>query len=59
MHNPTDRDYCERRAREEYDRALAAKNYCAANMHRDLAREYERRARALGSVESVMASPAE
>lgn len=59
MQNPTDRAYFERRAREERSRAIAAKNHCAANMHRDLAREYERRAEALTPTEYVAASPAE
>lgn len=59
MRNPTDRAYFERRAQEEHDRAIAAKNHCAANMHRDLARDYERRAAALMSTEYAAASPAE
>ena len=59
MLNPTDRAYFERRAQEEHSRAIAAKNHCAANMHRDLAREYERRAEALMSSEYAAVSPAE
>ena len=59
MLNPTDLAYFERRAREERSRATAAKNHCAANMHRDLAREYERRAEALTSADYAAVSPAE
>ena len=51
MRNPTDRAYYERRAAEERQRARAARNHCAANMHRDLALEYERRAEALSRSE--------
>ena len=59
MQNPTDRAYFERRAREEHSRAIAAKNHCAANMHRDLARDYERRAEALMPTECAATSLAE
>jgi len=47
MRDPTDQAYYVRRAKEERQRARAARNHCAANMHRDLAVEYERRAEAL------------
>jgi len=55
MRNPTDRAYYERRAAEERQRARAARNHCAANMHRDLAIEYERRAEALSQSEPIAA----
>jgi hypothetical protein len=51
MRNPTDRAYYERRAAEERQAARSARNHCAANMHRDLATEYERRAAAIARVE--------
>jgi hypothetical protein len=59
MRNPTDRAYYERRAKEERQRARAARNHCAANMHRDLAVEYERRAEALSRSELVLTVAAE
>jgi hypothetical protein len=59
MRNPTDQAYYERRAKEERQRARAARNHCAANMHRDLAVEYERRAEALSRNELVEAVAAE
>ena len=51
MRDPTDQAYYVRRAKEERQRARAARNHCAANMHRDLAVEYERRAEALSRLE--------
>ena len=59
MRNPTDRAYYERRAAEERQSARAARNHCAANMHRDLAVEYERRAEALSRNESAQSVAAE
>lgn len=59
MRNPTDRAYYERRAAEERQRARAARNHCAANMHRDLATEYERRADAIARTELVQSVAAE
>jgi hypothetical protein len=59
MRNPTDQAYYVRRAKEERQRARAARNHCAANMHRDLAVEYERRAEELSRNEQVEAIAAE
>ena len=59
MRNPTDQAYYVRRAKEERQRARAARNHCAANMHRDLAVEYERRAEALSQNELMQTVAAE
>jgi hypothetical protein len=59
MRNPTDRAYYERRAAEERQNARAARNHCAANMHRDLAIEYERRAAAISRTEPLQRIAAE